>query len=259
VELINAAAEQAAGEIIHLLACGLEVIEGWTAAALRHFHDGDVAAVSPIVLGPDGKSVQAAGVRWSAGGARVVVRDQRVVAAGAGRLRTQILGPTLSAGFYRREELLALGGFETALGDELADIGLALDLEALGQLSVCEPACQILRRGTVRAAQRPFNDGRAAERLFLRHAGRRGLAVSLAGHPLAVLGEMLRGGRSSLSAAAGRVLAFGEIGASRRYRQRLAAAEAYLQDTSVLRVGPSQRARRSTGAPATAAPARRAA
>jgi hypothetical protein len=259
VELINAAAEQSAGEIVHILACGLEVVEGWISAALPHFHDGDVAAVSPIVLGPDGKSVHAAGVRWSVGGARVVVRDQRVLAAGAGRRRMQILGPTLAAGFFRREVLLALGGFEPALGDELADIGLALDLEALGQISVCEPACQILRRSTVRAGQRPLNDGRAAERLFFRHANRRGLAVSLAGHPLAVFSELLRGRRTSLAAAAGRLLALGEVGAARRYRQRLAAAEAHLQNAAVLRVSQSQRARRSTAAPVTAAPARRAA
>ena len=118
--LANIGIEQATGEIVHLIGCGLTAQEGWTVPAVAQFKDPEVATVSPVVLAADRQHVHAAGVRWSLGGARQVVADDRVLLAGAGRLRSKILGPTLAAGFYRRDVLAALGGFEAGLGDSLA-------------------------------------------------------------------------------------------------------------------------------------------
>jgi hypothetical protein len=64
--LINAGTGAATGHIIHVLTCGLEVEEGWTAAAIAHFSDEDVAAVSPAIVGPDrgGSAVPAPSKFW---------------------------------------------------------------------------------------------------------------------------------------------------------------------------------------------------
>jgi hypothetical protein len=88
VELVNAALERTAGEIIHIVGCGLEVADGWTADAVAHFDDPEVAAVSPAVLTTDG-SLSSAGIRYTLGGGRRLVTDQRLLRPGTARLRTK--------------------------------------------------------------------------------------------------------------------------------------------------------------------------
>src|SRR5206468_2200743 len=134
VDLLNVAVHQASGEVLHVVGCGLEATEGWTTAALAHFEDADVASVSPLIVSCGEQHIIAGGVRWSLGGARKVVNDDRLFRPGAGRLRASILGPALSAAFYRREVLAALDGFDPAIGDRLADVNLALALRSLGRL-----------------------------------------------------------------------------------------------------------------------------
>lgn len=256
VELINAAVTQATGEIVHILACGMEVSEGWTAAALPHFGDEEIAAVSPIVLDAEDRKIVAAGVRWTLGGVRVVVTDERILNAGAGRLRRQVLGPTLAAGFYRRTLLAALGGFEVALGDGLADVGLALDMEALGQMHLCEPACQVVRRaGGAQQSAGEFNRARTAQRLFWRHAARRGVGSSLLMHGAALAyGALKSAGRpGALQAALGRLLGTCEIGAGRRYRERLDLARTCLAELATLAAAPVSRRKSRPVAPTTSA------
>src|SRR5581483_8187031 len=131
VDLLNAALDASSGEIVHVIGCGLEARENWTVSALQHFDDRDVAAVSPVVLATDQETVLTAGIRWSLGGVRHIVTDQRVISRGSGRLRAKILGPTLTAAFYRRDVLVALGGFEAGLGDDLADVAMALAIQSL--------------------------------------------------------------------------------------------------------------------------------
>jgi hypothetical protein len=109
VDLLNEGLAAADGQIVHILRCGLEVTEGWTDGAVDRFSDADVAAVSPLVMEADRTTLAAAGVKWTVGGSRRVVADQRVLQGGSGRLRAGILGPTLAAGFYRRE-VPAAGG-----------------------------------------------------------------------------------------------------------------------------------------------------
>jgi hypothetical protein len=233
--LINTGVEQSRGEIVHVVACGLEVSEDWTAAAVRHFDDAEIAAVSPIILAPDQTTVLAAGVRWSLGGARQVICDQRVLSAGAGRLRTRVLGPTLAAGYYRRDVLLALGGFEPSLGDEVSDVGLALDMEALGLLAVCERSSRLVQRSAPQqAASSGTLSGRAAERLFYRHAARRGLAASLAVHPVAVACDWVQHAArmNVLGPLVGRALGLCEMATLRDYQQRLETARQRLAAAS---------------------------
>jgi hypothetical protein len=166
VGLINAAIPESAGEVLHIVGCGLEATDGWTKHALAHFHDSEVAAVAPIILNRTHKLVSA-GVCWTLGGARREISDERILLSGSGRLRAQVVAPTLSAGFYRRELLAALDGFEVALGDELADVACGLALEELQRLIVVEPAAQLVQhQETARGRSSTFTNGKGREMLF---------------------------------------------------------------------------------------------
>jgi hypothetical protein len=263
VELLNIGIHEAAGEIVHVVSCELESCESWTKPALAHFDDPEVAAVSPLVLGADRETIVAAGVRWSLGGARRLVHDRRVASPGSGRLRATILGPTLAAAFYRRDVLAAIGGFDVSLGAELADVSLALSIQSLGRLHVCEPASQLVQRNNQPAAiSGSFGSGRGAERLFWRHAAERGLAVSLALHPLAVVGDIIRCGAtlSLLASLVGRATACLELGAVKRYEQRLAEARQRLTELAELRASVRRTSKRTKAKSESAAvPQRRAA
>jgi len=236
-DLANAALEIATGDVIHIVGCGLEVREGWTAPAIQHFDDPEVAGVSPVVMSTSGEEVLAAGVRWTLGGGRRVIRDSRVLSRGSGRLRAKIEGPVLRAAFYRRDVLSALGGLEADLGDELADIGMALAIQSLGRLHVAEPASQVIQTDGAPTTKCCAASGRAAERLFCRHIASRGLVPSLLLHPLTVMSHLVASGSvvAGLTSLAGRCLAWLEFGAAGRYEQRIADAKERLAELAELR------------------------
>lgn len=233
--LLNTALEHARGELIHVLGCGLTTVEGWTAPAIAHFDDPEVATVSPIVLAGDGQRVHSAGVRWTLGGTRKPVSDQRVLLPGAGRLRAKILGSTLVAGFYRRNVLAALGGFGHDQGDQLADVALALAIGELGRLHVCEPDCRLLlgQSPPVQPGQ-GFRAGRAAECLFWRYARERGLPLSLSFHAAAVLADTLNQAPrlTALTSLVGRAAAWCDFNAPRRHQLRISSAAEQLEATA---------------------------
>jgi hypothetical protein len=221
--LINQGCQLARGEFVHVLGCGLEVEEGWTEAALQHFIDPEVAAVSPLVMQPDGRRVVAAGVNYARAGWRKI--------AGVGLaensrklVRMRIAGPTLEAGFYRREVLELVGGFDEKLATEHADVDLALLLARCEQCAVVEPASRVFA-GKVIQPERPggsFGRGRSAERLFWRHASPMGLVLSLLLHPLAVLADLVsqRPDMGQIMSLLGRALAALEFGSWVAYRRR---------------------------------------
>jgi hypothetical protein len=206
---------------------------------LAHFDDPEVAAVSPVVLDRDATRMIAAGVRYSLGGTRRVVSDRRLLSAGTARLRASILGPTLAAAFYRRDVLAALDGFDRGLGDRLADVDLALALQALGRLHICEPASRLLQMSDPWAvpADGGFALGRAAERLFWRYAAQRGLAASFAMHALTVLADAIRSTPriAALTSVVGRIVSTLELGAAKRSEQRLSVASERLAELAALR------------------------
>lgn len=234
VDLINDAVQDARGDVIHLLAAGTEVRDGWTQAALRHFADPRIAAVAPLVLRHSAPGrIETMGVSYSLGGERISVGHDLPI-PDFHALLDEVLGPSMLAGFFSKDALLALGGFCREVGDELADIDLALSLRDLGCRSVLEPKCQV--------AYSPFPGGRtllgavsrgcSAEALFWRHWGREGRAASLLAHPVSTLVDALRhegivaGGLKLL----GRTLGLANIRASGSYEQQLSAAAELLGD-----------------------------
>jgi hypothetical protein len=234
IDLLNDAIQDARGDVIHLLAAGTEVQDGWTHAALRHFADPRVAAVAPLVLrhAAPGR-METMGVSYARGGRRISVgRDLPIPDHHA--LRDEVLGPSLLAGFFCRDTLLAVGGLCREVGDDLADIDLALTFRDLGCRTVLEPKCQVSRvagdgpRSPLGAVSRGWN----AETLFWRHWAREGKAVSLLAHPLAMLLDgvkdegIVAGGLKLL----GRTLGFSSLRASGNYERQLAAASELLGD-----------------------------
>ena len=95
--------------VVHVLAAGCEVTEGWADRALDHFADLSVGAVAPLVLRADRREqVLAAGIDYHAGGARRLRVDEAASGSptpgrrGVRRLFAGRLLPPLGPGSGRR-------------------------------------------------------------------------------------------------------------------------------------------------------------
>jgi hypothetical protein len=124
----------------------------------------------------------------------------------------------LTTGFYRREVLLALGGFDHDAGDHLTDADLAVRLAKLELRVVLEPASRIVQviDPLAMGGQSQFARGRVCEQLFWRSASRSGSPLALALHALAALADP--------AALLGRLAALVDWGAKARFERRLEVA-----------------------------------
>jgi hypothetical protein len=201
--------------LVHFLASGRQVEEHWAELAVRHFDDPRIAAVVPATN--SGRAVWA-GIRYSSGGRRGL----RAMSKTPGR--TKILGPELRAAFYRRAALEAVGGLEAAVGDELADVELALALRQAGLTVALEPESRVHESidGAPRAGA--FRRGLYAERLFWRNAPARGWTLSLLAHPWVLAMSLFTAGSPSSVAPylLGRLLGGCGFFAHRARREQLA-------------------------------------
>jgi cellulose synthase/poly-beta-1,6-N-acetylglucosamine synthase-like glycosyltransferase len=188
-DLINLGFQRAAGSIVHVLSCDAEVREGWTTPAVAHFDDPVLGSVSPLVVTKHASAVVARGVRYTPGG-------RRRVCGATGRLRQNaaawpVAGPTLTAGFYRREAVLQVGGFCRDVGEVLADVDLALALRTLGWRTVHEPDSIVTTDQPVPTTGLSLRSGREAELLFWRNGAGTGWWQALLCHPGTLLGELV--------------------------------------------------------------------
>jgi hypothetical protein len=183
------------GEVVHLLAAGTQVAEDWADAALDHFaRDAHLGAVAPLVLdAAEHRTVVSAGIHYHRSG------KQRVRRATMARSRIcesharpeVVLGPALSAGFYRREALLAACACCGFVGRQaIADADVALSLAELGYLAVLEPRSIVFAPTPAINPRETISAGRAAEAVFWRHAAAQGMATSLVAHAALVGGEI---------------------------------------------------------------------
>jgi hypothetical protein len=215
---VNCGVEACRAPLVHVLSPGLSVTDGWTEPALLHFRDPAVAAVAPLVV--DAARPQrtvAAGLAYSAGGRRRCLKKLprlRQLAASS----IDCLGPTWLAGFFRREAWAQLGGLSPLVGDEFADIDLALRLRAAGLRAVLESR-SVLQAASQPERRRGYHYGLHAERLFLRNMPPGSLA-SLAAHGLTVAGSLLASfphAGAMVSELAGRVVGLLELSQHRRH------------------------------------------
>jgi hypothetical protein len=192
-----------------------------------------VAAVTPLVLDAD-LQVAAAGVAYGCGGRRNLVGAGRAFSYDAAS-RWTIAGPTLLAGFYCREALLALGGFSTRMGDTHADLDLALFLDELGLKAVFEPAAQArLLTSHDASLRRGFSAGRQAERFYRQHGGRSARVTRWVVHPIAVAGDALSRlpGLNAVTSLLGRSLGWLEVSPAAEHQKRLGQASSLLEGES---------------------------
>ncbi len=192
VDLVNLGIDAARADVVHLLACGARVEEGWVEPALTHFARPDVHAVSPAVLDArDPSRLLAAGVAYGCGGRRVLsarrhrFHDRLPIPPG-------LLGPTLAAAFYRRRTLAGLRGLDRNVGSQLADLDTALTLGHLGCRIVFEPGCRVLSEWQqVTPKVGTLRQGWCSQRIYWRHACTQSWADRLVAHPLLAAGELL--------------------------------------------------------------------
>ena len=128
----NAGVRAARYSVVELLNDDTEVSAGWAEAALARFADPAVAAVAPLVLrGPPGQGgpprIDSAGDRYFAGG--VAGKRGHGEPLGPDYLRPgPVFGASASSAFYRRDVLLAVGGFPETFGAYFEDVDLAFRL-----------------------------------------------------------------------------------------------------------------------------------
>ncbi len=224
-ECANLGMRECHAPIVHLLACGAIVEEGWTHAPLQHFRDERIAAVAPLVLDEnDRERVVSTGLEYDPGGVRRLC-GRGLSAAKVKEPAATILGPTAQAGFYRRQAVSPTRDlFDASLGDSLADVDLALRLRQSGYTARYEPASIVYHAADNSLHAAGFTAARHAERLFWRHAPMSGWTRSIALHGLVVCGEFRRGfpRPGVLTHLAGRMVGGCDWGFHRRQRRRWA-------------------------------------
>lgn len=211
--------EETTAEFVHLLMPGVEVTTDWADHALRHFAAADVGAVAPLVL--DAKKprrIISAGVAQTR---RRLIAGTRSADQGTVKLpKTIALGPSCLAGFYRRAYLVALGSLEPKLGDDWADLDLALRSQAAGLRTVVATDSLVTAPRPQRVSS-AFRRGLCQERLLARHAPSLGKALlsRLLALPLGLVSRILLPHRA-VAHLAGQLCAWCELPRHLRFRSQ---------------------------------------
>ena len=225
----NAGLRAATNPIAELLNDDTEVEAGWADAALRWFADPSVAAVAPLVLqrsveGPP--RVDSAGDLYYLGG--VAGKRGRGHSVGPDHLRPgPVFGASASSAFYRRNAVLAAGGFPEYFTAYFEDVDLSFRLHYAGWRVVYEPAARVWHR--VSASYGPPDAGlltqqaRNEERVFWRNTPARALPRALPLHLAVLAGKAWRRWREGrlLPFLRGKVGVLGEAAELLRHRRRL--------------------------------------
>jgi hypothetical protein len=220
--------------IVHVLAAGMEVADDWTDSALPHFADPEVASVIPLIRdSANPERLLAAGVQYRRGGGRRVATNLPDRDSSS---QSEALGPTIDAAFYRKSALEVLGdGLPINLGDQLADVDLALGLQYAGYRTVLESESVVFAEELVGSGRSGFRSGLYAERLFLRNLPAFGWLAEFAAHPFIVAGELVRSllRVATLTQLAGRLTAWFSLSDYRLHHHLLAVArETVVRETA---------------------------
>lgn len=174
-------------DIIHLLASGLEVDEGWTQEPLELLEDVAVDAVVPTIIRSDGR-IAAAGIRPGRGGG--------VKAIGSGRRRlkrkqgeSKSWGAALGAAFYRRHILEDTHFADPLFAPWLMDMHIAASLHRAGRQLVRSERHPLRGELRLKPDCSPFLAAQLDERLFWRHQASVGRILA---HPLELAYDGIR-------------------------------------------------------------------
>jgi hypothetical protein len=225
ISCLNIGISSTQAPIVHLLASGWLADEGWIERALAHFNDPRVAAVTPAIhAANDHNQLLAAGVGYCRGG-RKTICDRMKQSADQSSLNS--VGPLLQAAFYRKSALSWIGGLPIGVGEQFADVDLALSLRHAGWHIETDPTCRVFAPAIEAPHANGFFGGLYAERLFWRHASELGRIGSLLSHPSIALSDVANSTpRWTVPMhIVGRFIALFQTGYYRRYRQALAGAQ----------------------------------
>lgn len=188
VACLNRGLAASRSPVVHVLACGVEVCSGWADAALDHFDDPDIGAVSALVLDrSDRERIVSAGLGYRIEGA-VWKLGQKNRPGEITSYQQDLCGPDTLAAFYRKSAVDELGGFSASVGGTLTGIDLALALQHAGFRCRLEPQC-LAHVGALMRRESAFRRGRNAERLFWRWASSHGWLSSVIGHIALLAGQ----------------------------------------------------------------------
>jgi GT2 family glycosyltransferase len=244
---VNVGLQATRGEVVQVLNDDAEVTAGYAGPALRRFSDRRVVAVTPLVLkaGPirEGEAPAEPHAPGSAGASpsqpgQIDSTGDVYYPAGFARKRGHgepltprhlrpgpVFGASGSASFYRREALLACGGFAEELRAYFDDVDLSFRLNRLGVVWY-EPASVVHHRvsssygppsGDLLALQ-----SRNEELVFWRNLSALQLFLWLPAHVTAVGLKALRRWREGqlMPFVRGRLAALASAGDVIRYRAR---------------------------------------
>lgn len=206
VDLMNAGLAAARAELVHLLASGAVVEEGWTAPAVRQFEDSQVATVAPLVLDADCPlRVISAGCQWWPGGVEAVHACGQQ--ADVELDNPWWVGPDGIAAFYRRSALCDVGSLDATLTPRFAAIDLALRLRNTGYQAVLEPSSRVMIEQSLVGLDGNLRQSWQRERLYWRYTRQYGGWRSLAAHSGQIASEIVRGiPQTMISHTAGRAI-----------------------------------------------------
>lgn len=226
---INTGMAAANAPVVHVLASGIEVGEGWAEPALARFEDPAVAAVSPLVVRrghPEQVVLAGLDYRWG-GGIRAVEGPLEVVTA----LPPAITAPHPGAAFFRRAAWQAAEGLDGGLDESAAAVDLGLLWRFGGLAAVVEPCSRVTAPEHFAPKLRGLRAARGCERIFWRWAAEIGWVRSLTCHPLVILADAVESYPRAVmfNQLIGRLLGSLAIGAHRGNAQRLARLGACLR------------------------------
>jgi len=192
IDSINLGIAVSRAPIVHLITCGVTANEGWCDAALDHFHDPAVAAVTPWIIDRENpRRVVAAGASYHPSGRVRRLRPRRPQPLPAPS--DALVDPDLPVAFYRKTALDLVGRFSARMGDRLAAVDLGMTLRQQGLRCLVEPRCQMHAGRQQRAVtEAALLRGWAAERLFWRWLPSGRLLSSVPLHALVLAGEMVQ-------------------------------------------------------------------
>jgi GT2 family glycosyltransferase len=235
---VNAGIRAARNPIVELLNDDTEVTAGWAEAALRHFHNPQVAAVAPLVLrtpsqtnADDGWQIDSAGDRYFIGG--VAGKRGHGQPLNAAHLQGgDVFGASASSAFYRRNALLDIGAFPEEFGAYFEDVDVAFRLHWAGHRIIYEPASRVWHRLSA-SHGRPTRQllqqqSRNEERVFWRNLPGCELLRAVPWHAAVLAAKAYRRWQDGelLPFALGRLQALSEIANVVRHRRWLRRANA---------------------------------
>jgi len=226
VDMANAGLHAASGKIVHLLVAGWSVTANWWRAGCQPLLDcEDVATVAPLVVdGQEPTQPLSLGLQYRGWRRQVIQPRDPLQSMGQDSALRNVIGPSMAAGFYRREDVLAAGRFRNNVGDDLADVDLALTLHHAGLRCVVATDCVVHGTAESPFETASFRKGLFQERLFWRHAPFLGWRQALVGYPWQLASDWLQGfwSLSTYKRLLGRVRGCLEKGEYESFREQAA-------------------------------------